>query len=61
MYFYSHKHVRRIIILLDTLATTAAFLLALYLRMWSKLVPWKVELYSTIYVLNVLIYLSPIF
>ena len=57
MYFYSHKHVRRIIILLDTLATTAAFLLALYLRMWSKLVPWKVELYSTIYALNVLIYL----
>ena len=55
MYFYSHKHVRRIIILLDTLATTAAFLLALYLRMWSKLVPWKVELYSTIYALNVLI------
>lgn len=57
MYFYSHKHVRRIIILLDTLATTAAFLLALYLRMWSKLVPWRVELYSTVYALNVLIYL----
>lgn len=57
MHFSSYKYVRRIIILLDTLATTIAFLLALYLRMWIRLVPWQVELYSTIYVLNILIYL----
>ena len=57
MHFRSQKSVRRLIIILDTAATTAAFLIALYLRMWSKLVPWRVELYSTVYVLNILIYL----
>ena len=57
MHFHSQKSVRRLIIILDTAATTAAFLIALYLRMWSKLVPWRVELYSTVYVLNILIYL----
>lgn len=57
MHFRSQRSVRRLIIILDTAATTAAFLIALYLRMWSKLVPWRVELYSTVYVLNILIYL----
>ncbi len=53
----SRKTIRRTIILLDALATSAALFLALTLRMWSRIEPWKVQLYSIIYILNLLLYL----
>ncbi len=57
MRLLSRKTIRRTIILLDTLATTMALFLALTLRMWSRIEPWKMQLYSTIYILNLLLYL----
>ncbi len=57
MRLLSRKTIRRTIILLDSMATTIALVLALALRMWSRIEPWKVQLYSTLYILNLLLYL----
>lgn len=57
MQLRSRKTIRRIIIIMDNAATSAAFVLALYLRMWTRMEPWKVRLYSTVYILNLLLYL----
>ncbi len=42
---------------MDNAATSAAFVLALYLRMWARMEPWKIRLYSTVFILNLLLYL----
>ncbi len=57
MQLRSRKTIRRIIIIMDNAATSAAFVLALYLRMWARMEPWKIRLYSTVYLLNLLLYL----
>ena len=57
MHLRTHKAIRRMTIFLDTAATTAAFLLGIYLRMWSRIVPWMIQLYSTVFILDILLYL----
>ncbi len=57
MQFPTRKTIRRMVIILDVMSTTAAFILGIALRMWGHIEFWQIQLYATIYMLTILLYL----
>ena len=57
MQFPTRKTIRRIVIILDVLSTTIGFILGIFLRMQGRMAFWQLQLYTTIYMLDVLLYL----